>query len=99
MSSNGYRFQFDQAIPAAEMEATLVLAIFAVEALHGEAQTRMDAAHAFDAKRRVVVIDAATSVGLDLCRIFVALVSREFGAGSFRVERTQKKPQPEPLTA
>jgi hypothetical protein len=45
------------------------------------------------------VIDATTSVGLDLCRIFVALVSREFGSGSFRVERIRQKPQPESLTA
>jgi hypothetical protein len=99
MPSDAYRYLFEAAVPAEEMESTLVLSIFAVEALHGESQTRLDAAHAFDAKQRAVVIDASTVVGRDLNRVFIGLVTREFGPGSFRVERIQKKPQPEPVPA
>jgi hypothetical protein len=94
-----YRYLFDEAVPGEEVETTLVLSLFAVEALHGESQTRLDAAHAFDGKKRSVVIDASTAVGRDLNRVFIGFVTREFGAGSFRVERVQQKPQPEPMTA
>jgi hypothetical protein len=99
MPTDVYRYEFDEAIPAAEVETTLVLSLFAVEALHGESQVRLDAGHAFDAKKRLVVIDASTAVGRDLNRVFIGFVTREFGAGSFRVERVHRSSQPEPVAA
>jgi hypothetical protein len=97
-----YRYEFTDAVPAVEVETTLVLSIFGVESLHGEAQTRLDAAHAFDAQKRTVVIDAGTPVGRDLNRLFIGFMTREFGPGSFRVERVQRphelKTQPEQVT-
>lgn len=98
-----YRYLFTDAVPAVEVETTLVLSIFGVESLHGESQTRLDAQHAFDAKRRTVVIDAGTPVGRDLNRLFIGFMTREFGPGSFRVERVERPPEPsphpEPVTA
>lgn len=102
-----YRYEFAKEVPAVEVETTLVLSIFGVESLHGEAQTRLDVQHAFDAKRRTVVIDAATAAGRDLNRLFIGFMTREFGPGSFRVERVPRppgadaepQPQPEPVTA
>lgn len=102
MSRDVYRYEFKDEVPAVEVETTLVLSLFGVESLHGEAQTRLDVQYAFDAKRRVVVIDAGTPVGRDLNRLFIGFMTREFGPGSFRVERVQQpKPetQPEPVTA
>ncbi|VTR92501.1 Uncharacterized protein OS=Syntrophobacter fumaroxidans (strain DSM 10017 / MPOB) GN=Sfum_3784 PE=4 SV=1 [Gemmata massiliana] len=98
MSSDAYRYHFQSEIPAAEVEATLILSILGAEALHGEAQTRLDAGHAFDPKRRVVVIDAGTAVGRDLSRLFIGFLTREFGTGSFRVERVAHEPEPSPHT-
>ncbi|MBP3954869.1 hypothetical protein J8F10_06180 [Gemmata sp. G18] len=104
MSSDVYRYHFGDQIPAVEVETTLILSIFGTEALHGEAQTRLDAGHAFDAKKRTVVIDAGTPVGRDLNRLFIGFMTREFGSGSFRVARVErpsepKQPQPETVTA
>lgn len=93
-----YRFHIGQQIPAAEVETTLLLSLFGVEALHGEARTRLDARHTFDRAARTVAIDAGTPVGLDLNKLFLGFLTREFGPGSFRVERLQQ-PQPEPATA
>jgi hypothetical protein len=87
MTVDSYRYSFAPEVPAAEVEATLLLALFAVEALHGEAQVRLDAAHALDPGGRACVIDAASVVGRDLNRVFVGFLRREFGAGAFRVER------------
>jgi len=92
--TTAYRYSFDDRSPAEEVEATLVLALFAVEALHGEAQTRLDAAHAFDRKLRTVVIDAGTRVGADLNRVFIGLATREYGPGGFRVARVPQPPEP-----
>jgi hypothetical protein len=94
MPTDVFRYRLADHVPAEEAEATLVLSILAVEALHGEAQTRLDAGHAFDAKRRTVVIDATTAVGRDFNRLFLGFLSREFGPGSFRVERVNPPPEP-----
>jgi hypothetical protein len=105
MTRDVYRYEFQSEVPAVEVETTLVLSIFGVESLHGESQTRLDVQHAFDAKKRVVVIDASTAVGRDLNRLFIGFMTREFGPGSFRVERVVRPPeaevqeQPQPVTA
>jgi len=101
MPSDVFRYRLGDAVPAADAEATLVLAILAVEALHGEAPARLDAGHAFDPKLRTVVIDATTAVGRDFIRLFLGFLSREFGPGSFRVERVPQptSPTPEPAAA
>jgi hypothetical protein len=101
MTRELYRYSFSAEVPAEEVEATLLLALFGVESLHGEAQTRLDAGHAFDAGRRACVLDASTEVGRDLNRLFVGFVRREFGEGAFRVERVAAAPaaQPEPAGA
>jgi hypothetical protein len=95
MTTDLYRYQFAADVPAAEIEATLVLALFAVESLHGESQTRLDAAHHFDADRRTCVIDAGTAVGRDFNRLFVGFLRREFGEDTFRVERFREHPATE----
>jgi hypothetical protein len=87
MKGNIYRYTFVPEVPVEEVEASLVLSVFAAESLHGESQVRLDAAHAFDAAGRTCVIDAGTAVGRDLNCLFVGFLRREFGEQAFRVER------------
>ncbi len=87
MSRDLYRYSFASEVPLEEVEASIVLALFAVESLHGEAQTKLDAAHIFDEPKRCCVIDATTAVGRDLSRIFAGFLRREFGEKSFQVRR------------
>ncbi|MDB5308813.1 MAG: hypothetical protein JWO38_3015 [Gemmataceae bacterium] len=93
-----YRYAFRPEVPITEVEQTLVLAIIATEALHGESQARLDLGHAFDAGTRACVIDARTGVGRDFNRLFVGFVTREFGPDAFTVERLPAA-RPEPAVA
>jgi hypothetical protein len=96
MSRELYRYAFNDDVPVEEVEASLVLAVLATEALHGEVQVQLDAAHAFDPVRRSCVIDATTAVGVDFNRLFTQFLRREFGPESFRVERVEAVQQPVP---
>ncbi len=87
MNKELYRYTFPPHVPLEEIEATLLLALWGAESLHGETQVRLDAAHFLDRDRRACVIDAATPVGRDVNRLFVGFVQREFGSDAFRVER------------
>ena len=96
MSKEVYRYNFKPEMPLDDLEASLLLAVLATESLHGEAQTRLDAAHYLDPAKRACVIDAGTPVGRDLNRLFAGFIAREFGADAFRVERIQEQTNHEP---
>ena len=87
MTKDLYRYAFTEDVPIEEVEASLLLAVLATESLHGEAQTRLDAAHYLDPIKRACVIDAGTLVGRDLNRLFTGFMGREFGPDAFTVER------------
>ncbi len=63
MSREVYRYVFGQEVPFAEVLATLDLSLIAIESLHGESRSRLDARFVNDPPSRAVVIDAATPVG------------------------------------
>ena len=90
MTKELYRYAFTPGVPIEEVEASLLLAVMATESLHGETQTRLDAAHYLDPAKRACVIDAGTPVGRDLNRLFTGFLSREFGADVFVVERVEE---------
>ncbi len=92
MSSEIYRFTFDDKVPAEELEQTLLLSILAVESLHGESRVRLDGRYCMNARNRRCVVDAGTPVGRDLNRIFAGFLTREFGPGAFNVQRIADAP-------
>lgn len=99
MAKNIYRYKFIDTAPPEEIEASLLLAVLATESLHGESQVRLDAAHYFDFQKRVGVIDARSTVGRDLNRLFTGFIGREFGPDAFKVERiTDFSPQTKEAT-
>ena len=87
MTTQIFKYAFTDQASMTDVEAAFLLAIFAVESLHGESETRLLAEHAMDSEKRTCVIDAGTDVGQDLNRLFVGFLTREFGPDSFRVER------------
>jgi hypothetical protein len=100
MTTDLYRYAFDERVPPEDIDAALLLAIWGCEALHGEAPTRLDAAHYLDPDRRACVIDAGTPVGRDLNRLFVGFIGREVGADAFQIERlTERTHQPQEAAA
>lgn len=86
MSRRIYRYQFHGQLPMQEIEATLVLSIFAVEALFGEARTRLEVRHFLDIAGRACVIDASSVVGRMLNQLFTGLLLHELGRDGFAVE-------------
>lgn len=100
MTTDLYRYAFDEQVRPEDIDAALLLAIWGCEALHGEAQTRLDAAHYFDRAKRACVIDAGTPVGRDFNRLFVGFIGREVGPDAFRIERlNQPTHQPQEAAA
>lgn len=87
MAREAYRYVFARGVPEEEVDATILLAIWGAESLHGEAQVRLDLTHRFDPSRRVCVVDASTPVGRDFNRLLLGYLQREFGADAFVVCR------------
>jgi len=79
MNKERYRYQFDEKVPPQDIEETLMLALLAVESMHGRTRVRMDGRFQLDKKKRLCVIDAGTRIGADLAQIFTGYATREFG--------------------
>lgn len=90
--SDVYRYTFNSDLPLEEVEASLLLSVWATESLHGESEVRMDASHYLDSAGRACVIDAGTDVGRDLNRLFVGFLRREFSDDQFTVQRLAAVP-------
>lgn len=84
-----FRYRFGDSVESSEVEASLLLARWAVEALHGESLVRLEAAYSIDPPTRTCVINADGEAGRNLNTIFLGLLEREFGADAFDVERVQ----------
>lgn len=79
MNTERYCYQFKDKVPVLDIEETLMLALLAVESMHGRTRVRMDGRFRLDKKERVCVIHAGTRIGEDLAKIFTGFVTREFG--------------------
>lgn len=87
MSRTLYKYRIDRSVDWRELEQSLLLAVVAIESLHGESRVRLDARYCMRGKDGICVVDAGSQIGRDLNRIFTGFVTREFGEGSFRVEQ------------
>lgn len=97
MHSTARRFVFADEVPFEDVEASLLLAIWATESLHGSERVRMDAGHFLDTDARTVVVAADTDAGRDLCKVFLGFLRREFGEDAFRIERNNQPNPRHPL--
>lgn len=94
MAPSVYRFQFDPAVPIAEVEHTLLICLLAIQSLHGDAGARLAVGHHLDRRRRICVVDGRTPEGRDLAKLLTGFLSREFGEAAFAVEPAEPRPAP-----
>ena len=90
MNREIYRYKFDSKVPIGDVEESLLLAVLAVESLHGRSLVQLDASFCLDVHKRSCVVDAATEVGRAIARIFTGFITREFGENAFKVKRVNE---------
>jgi len=93
------RYSFKDSVPASEIENTLLLAVLAIEGLHGQSRVRIEASYTCDPDLRVCVIDSSSDVGRDICRVFTGFAIREFGETAFTVRNAVPEKQREDVPA
>lgn len=77
------RFRFDTDVPMTDVEAALLLAVHAVENVHGQRPVR----HRLDYGKRTCLLAVTSDAGRDLCDIFIRLLSRDVGEPAFVIEQ------------
>ncbi len=84
-----YRYHFGSVDSVSTIEELLLLAILAVECLHGASVVRLEAAYYLDEEKRSCVLEAGSDAGRDIARIFTGFLTRELGEDGFRVEKVR----------
>lgn len=87
MTKRVYRYRFDRDVSASDIEETLLLALMAVESLHGRARLLMDGRYRFDKDQHTCEIDASTKVGTDLAWFFAGYAMREYGIDAVSIKQ------------
>ena len=110
MSQDVYNFAFDDSVSMLDATSTLLLALVAVESLHGSVAVRLQCRFHCDAKRRMLHIHTSTDIGNQLARIFSGFAFRSYGdsvrvrrgyadSGSYRFRKGCGKPEASRLEA
>jgi hypothetical protein len=82
-----YEYTFADSVRMQEVEETLLLAVIAIEGLHGRAKVNLDAKFEFSEADRTCRIDAGNRVGRDIARVLTGLLASDIGEENFRVRR------------
>jgi hypothetical protein len=90
MSKTVYRYQFEPEVPLEKAEATLIMAIIAAEALHGQAEVRLSMRYLFGDEKHACVIDGDNDVTRQLVLVFTQYLIHEFGEDAFQVTLVSK---------
>ncbi len=79
MNPQTYSYRFNREIPWHDIEDTFLLALLAVEGLHGRTLVQMEARFKLDKEKRSLAVDINTQAGSDLAKIFTCYITREYG--------------------
>jgi hypothetical protein len=86
MRSDIYRYRLSRQVRWTVVDETVATAIAAVQALYGEARSRIEVGYAHDRSRRTVVVDATLPPGRAFARIFAGLLIDRVGPNAIRIE-------------
>lgn len=92
MSKLVYKYQFGDAVSMEAVESDLTLAVIAAESLFGSARVFLECGFLLDKEKRALVIEGGAEVGDAMNKIFVGLVHRFIGEGTFSVDRIDSDP-------
>jgi hypothetical protein len=87
MDSEGYTFTFGEDVSEEEAHGTFLLALVALESLHGKAAVRMDCRFRSDPSAKLFHINSDTDIGNDLAKLFTGFAINAYGYDAVRIRR------------
>ena len=91
MERNIFRYRFKDDLDPQEIEESLLLAVLAVEGIHGRCAVRLAGTFYFDREKHACVIDGSTEIGQHVAGIFTGFLQKQFGDEAFQIERLEKR--------
>lgn len=82
------RFTFGNAVPMAEVEATLRLSLLAITSMFGDDRVRSEVSITVDSEERFLIIEATPGISQALTQVFGAYIRQEFGADAINPVRS-----------
>ena len=99
MSQDVYNFTFSDEISPLQARATFMLALVAVQSLHGAVAVSMECRFHSNLMRKQYHVHSGSPIGNDLARIFAGFCFNAYGPEAVKVRRGYAPKSPWPETA
>jgi len=95
MNQDVYQFSFDDSVSSEDAQGTFILALVALESLHGKAAVRLECRFRSDQTAKLFHINSGTAIGNDLAKIFTGFAIHAYGYDAVHIRRGQgRSPNP-----
>ena len=92
MNQDIYQFSFDESVNVEDAQGTFMLALVALESLHGKAAVRLDCRFRSDPAAKLFHINSGTAIGSDLAKLFTGFAINAYGYDAVCIRRGQGRP-------
>jgi hypothetical protein len=89
MNQDVYQFSFDETVNVEDAQGTFMLALVALESLHGKAAVRLDCRFRSDPAAKLFHINSGSAIGNDLAKLFTGFAIHAYGYDAVRIRRGQ----------
>jgi hypothetical protein len=89
MNQDVYQFSFEETVSSEDAQGTFMLALVALESLHGKAAVRLGCRFRSDPPAKLFHIYSGSSIGNDLAKLFTGFVINAYGYDAVRIRRGQ----------
>jgi len=89
MNHEVYQFSFDESVSSEDAQGTFMLALVALESLHGKAAVRLECRFRNDPAAKLFHINSGTPIGNDLAKLFTGFVINAYGYDAVHIRRGQ----------
>ncbi len=93
METTYYEFSFAGHVPMRRVSQTLMVAVHAIESIHGKPAMRMESGLKIDPETGACTMSADSYVGEDLARAFAGFLNVTIGETAYQVTRGSRAPK------
>ena len=89
VSEGHFQFEFNRKADMTKVEEVMLMAVAAIEGIHGRSRVQYDATYGINHGTRICLVNADNQIGVDLTKVLVEFLNLEVGRYEYRIRRVR----------